>query len=512
MPTTGMTTWEGIRKNFVSDFSAALYVSLLALPLCLAIAQGSGFPPIAGLIAAIVGGLVVPAFRGSNLGINGPAAALMVIVLAGVKSMGEGDAQLGYERTLAAIAFAGVLIVLMGYLKFDRIAEFIPTAVIEGLMAAIGTIILIKQFHPLVGVSEDTNSVLESALHIPHSLQTMEPHAALIGGISVAVLVFMNSLKRFVPFLKKVPIPFVILILAIPLEMAYHLPAEPYLVNLPSDPIHGIVLPDFSAFMTLDFHFTALSIAVIVFLETLMLALAIDKLDPFRRMSNLRKETLGVGSANALSGAIGGLPLITEIVRGAANAQNGARTRLSNTYHALLLLVFLFLLKDIIQMVPVAALAAMLVVTGFRLAHPKFFIQAWRTDRWHFAVVVGTFLAIVLINVLYGILLGIALALVVAVLRGAQPKDIVRAKTRSEASGHNQMTVFVQGKLLFSNYMSLKKQLHNIPANTEVILHLREAELVDHSAGSNLIRLARHPEMANIPHLHIHWDDWRPEA
>ncbi|MFW5658947.1 MAG: SulP family inorganic anion transporter, partial [Bacteroidota bacterium] len=185
MPTTGMTTWEGIRKNFAGDFGAALYVSLLALPLSLAIAQGSGFPPIAGLIAAVVGGLVVPAFRGANLGINGPAAALMVIVLAGVEGMGAGDPELGYQRTLGAIVMAGLLVVIFGYLKLSRVAEFFPTPVIEGLMAAIGAIILIKQFHPLLGVKENTDSVLASAMHIPQSIATLEPHAALIGGISV---------------------------------------------------------------------------------------------------------------------------------------------------------------------------------------------------------------------------------------------------------------------------------------------------------------------------------------
>jgi MFS superfamily sulfate permease-like transporter len=363
IPKTGLA---GLKENWRSDLQAGFLVFLIALPLCLGISVASGFPPSAGIITAIVGGLLVSRVSGSYLTINGPAAGLIVVVLAAVQVLGDGDAMAGYRYTLAAIVVASLLQILMGVFKLGQLSSFFPSSVVHGMLAAIGIIIMATQTHVMLGVTPESGSIFSIITQLPHSLSTMSLDIALIGFLSLLILIIWPLIGS------KIPAPVLVVLLGIlfawhfDLDKVSTIDGSNYLVALPDHFLAGFYFPDFSRITTPAFWGAVLSICLVGSLDSLLTATAIDKLDPYRRSTDLDRDLTAVGLGNLVAGLIGGLPMIAEIVRSSANINYGAKTAWANFFHGLILLVFVVLFTGIIQLIPLAALAALLVYTGYR--------------------------------------------------------------------------------------------------------------------------------------------------
>jgi MFS superfamily sulfate permease-like transporter len=345
--------WAGLRQNWKQDLTAGFIVFLIALPLSVGIAIASGAPPTAGLLAAMVGGIVGSLLGGSYVTINGPAAGMIVIVLSAVESLSLGDPAHGFPRALAAIAVAGLLQVMMGLLRFGGVGLSFPSSVIHGMMMAIGVIIMSKQAHTLLGVTPQAKGILPLLAEIPHSVARLNPEIAFIGLGSLAIVIGLNLVKKGP--LKKVPAPLVAVCFGIAANLFFDIEHEhkvhsfmgdfmvgpQFLLNIPDNFFNAIVSPDFSLWSTGVFWKAVMSIALVGTIESVLSTYAVDKLDPYRRVSNLNRDLWSKGVCNAILGMIGGLPIISEIVRSRANVDSGARTRWSNFFHGVFILVSL---------------------------------------------------------------------------------------------------------------------------------------------------------------------------
>lgn len=483
----------GLKENWRYDISSGFQIFLIALPLSLGIALASGMPPMAGLIAAIVGGMLVSMISGSFVTINGPAAGLIVIIVGGVEVLGKGNMAAGYKLTLAAIVIAGILQMIFGLLKAGKLSAFFPAPAVHGMLAAIGVIIMAKQAHTVLGVKPHAKETLEVIAEIPHSIMHANPEIAIIGLICLAVTILWAFMP--IPALKKIPGPLVVVLVGVglghlfQLETAHmstlwgheHQIGPEYLINLPGSMVQGIVFPDFSQVASPTFWGVVLSIALIASLESLLSALAVDKLDVYGRRANLNRDMFAVGVGSTVSGLLGGLPMIAEIVRSSANINNGARTRWANFFHGAFMLLFLALVPSLIHQIPLAALAALLVFTGFRLASPKEFIHTYKTGPEQLAIFVTTLVCVLATDLLIGVACGIVLKLLIHSFRGVAFKDLFRLQynLHEEAPGHYQVTV--ESSAVFSNLMALKSQLESLPSGKSVTFDFSRSYLIDHS-------------------------------
>jgi MFS superfamily sulfate permease-like transporter len=375
--------FSGFKTNWKSDLISGFTVSLIALPLCLGISLASGVPPIAGIFTAIVGGIFASRVAGSHVTISGPAAGLIATTLAAVETLGGDDHAVGYPFALAAILIAGLLVVVMGLFKVGKLGDFFPSAAVHGMLAAIGIIIMVKQTYVALGVPAPKGEFLEVLAHLPIAFAALNPEILVIACISLATLIFYPMIDN--KWIRLIPAPMWVLMATIPLSFAfdlfhehhYHFAGNDYeighkfLVNLPSNLGDAIVFPDFGKATSGVFWVAVMSFALISGLESLLSAKAVDTLDPWKRKSNLNRDLFAMGAGSSIAAAIGGLPMISEIVRSSANISNGGRTQWANFFHGVFLLIFLLLLKPVIMMIPLSALAAMLIFTGFRLASPQ---------------------------------------------------------------------------------------------------------------------------------------------
>jgi MFS superfamily sulfate permease-like transporter len=493
---------EGFRKYFAADFKSGFMVFLIALPLCLGISLASGYPAIAGVFTAIVGGILGTFISNAELTIKGPAAGLIVIAVGAVTELGGGDMILGYKLALGIGVAAGIIQIVFGLLKVGILGEFFPLAAVHGMLAAIGVIIMSKQVHTVLGVGGVSGEPLELIAHIPSSIMHMNPEVALIGIISLVILIGVPLL----PFswAKKVPGPMVVLAVAIPLGLLFDLGHEhiyqwqhhdyqvgpQYLVQVPSNLLAAIVFPDFSALSTMAGWKYVIMFALVGSLESLLSAKAVDLLDPWNRRSNMDRDLLAVGIGNTLVAFIGGLPMISEIVRSSANASNGARTRFANMWHGVFLLACVALIPTLIATIPMAALAAMLVYTGFRLASPKEFIATYKVGTEQLIIFGMTLIMTLATDLLIGIAAGIVTKIVIHAVRGVPPHRAFTAKVTTEAATDADerpvITVKVEGALVFSNWLSFLKRIRSLDPKADVVVDLSNATLVDHSAMSKL--------------------------
>ena len=416
----------GLIENWRSDLLSGFLVFLIALPLCLGIAMASGFPPMAGIISAIIGGLLVSRVSGSYVTINGPAAGLIVVILDAVQSLGEGDAMAGYRFTLAAIVMASVLQVLMGVFKAGKLSAFFPTSVVHGMLAAIGIIIMAKQFHTLVGVKPEADSLIGTIAEIPHSIIEMNPEVSIIGLFGLALMIAWALIKN--KYLKMIPAPILVVMIGLALGQYFDLDhvhkylflpdaeilphheftvGPKFLVSVPEHFMAGFYFPDFSKIATYEFWIAVVSICLVGSLESLLSAAAVDKLDPYKRDSDLNRDLTAVGVGNIASGMIGGLPMIAEIVRSSANINNGAKTGWANFFHGAFLLIFVALFPRLIHEIPLASLAALLVFTGFRLASPKEFAKTLEVGLDNFVIFLATIIGVLATDLLIGVAIGI---------------------------------------------------------------------------------------------------------
>lgn len=512
IPQTG---FAGLSKNLKNDGLSGFLVFLIALPLCLAIANASGFPPIAGILTAVIGGLLCLWISNSELTIKGPAAGMIAIVAGAMADFGftEGkDAALdakAYHYVLAVGVASGVVQILFGLFKAGKLGDFFPTAAVHGLLASIGIIIMSKQIHAVLGVKPAASEPLHLIAEIPESILHLNVHITIVGLLSLALMFGLPLLKKRVRLLQVVPAQLIVLVIAIPLGKYFELQKEQVyiakeekareepkvvLVPLPPKVTDAIQFPDFHIFR--DATMTSLKwlimFSLVGTLESLLSAKAIDLLDPWQRKTNFDRDILAVGVANTASAALGGLPMISEIVRSSANITNGARTRLANTFHGIFLLLFVVLLPDLIRSIPLSALGAMLVYTGFRLASPKEFIHMYKIGAEQFAIFVITVIAVLATDLLIGIGVGVLTKFVIHLLNGVSPRAFFTTSVTTEESSPNHVKMTVRRAAIFSHWIGLKKQIErHLFADKDLTIDLAQTKLVDHTVMEKLHELER---------------------
>lgn len=490
----------GLKENWKTDMVSGFILFLIALPLSLGIALASGMPPMAGIIAAVVGGMLVSQISGSYVTINGPAAGLIVVILGSVERLGGGAT--GYHSTLAAIVVAGTILFILGRLKAGELGEFFPLSVVHGMLASIGIIIMAKQIHIMLGVKPLAKDPLGLLAEVPKSLTIMNPEIALIGIISLVILIAHALIRN--KKIKAIPIPLVVVAIAIFLGLHfdfehihhYFYSGKDYLIDpskclvlLPASFLQALTFPDFSQVASGAFWFSAISITLIQGVETLLSVAAVDKLDIYKRKAKLSKDVGAVGLGTAVSGAIGGLPMIAEIVRSTANVAAGAKTRWSNFFHGVFMLSFVVLGASVIDMIPMAALAAILVVTGFRLASPKSFKETYALGPEQLVFFVVTIIATLATDLLIGVSIGIATKFILHLIAGVPPSVLFKVDA-TVTNKEDETDVLVKKAAIFSNYISLKKILNSIPKSEYIVLDLSDCVLVDHSVMERLHQYA----------------------
>jgi len=488
----------GLKASWREDIGAGFLVFLIALPLCLGVAVASGFPPMAGILSAGIGGLLVSRINGSYITITGPAAGLIVVILNAVQSLGEGDAMAGYRYTLAVIVVAGALQILLGVYKAGRLAAFFPASVVHGMLAAIGIIIMAKQIPVMAGVKVEAGThatMLSSIAQLPHGLAYFIPETTFIALVGIAILIGWPRIKN--RFLRKIPAPIVVILSGMVLEQVFDLsqlhPGESFmvpkdliigpdfLVSIPDSLLASIFFPDFSKIFTMAFWQSVIAICLVGSLESLLSAAAVDKLDPQQRYSDLNRDLRAVGIGNVVAGLIGGLPMIAEIVRSSANIDAGAQTGWSNFFHGAFLLLFVMAFPHVIDTIPLASLAALLVYTGFRLASPDAFARTMDVGKEQFALFVITIVGVLSTNLLAGVLIGIAAKLLIHVGRGVPLKNLLAISYRIQHKAPGTCVVHVRGSAIFSNFLALKSALAELPAGKTIIFDLSDAYLIDHT-------------------------------
>jgi MFS superfamily sulfate permease-like transporter len=502
LPKAGLT---GLLQSWRSDVVAGFLVFLIALPLCLGIAMASGFPPQAGIISAIVGGLLVSRINGSFVTITGPAAGLIVVILDSVQELGAGDAMAGYRYTLAAIFFAGLIQVAMGLMKAGKMSAFFPASAVHGMLAAIGLIIIAKQIHVMLGVKPDAQTLFETIGAIPASLRDMNPEVAIIGFCGLGILAAWTLVGK--TRLKAIPAPLLVVLIGMALAKYFDLEDEhkylflpnaewlphheftlgpKFLVTLPQNFFAGFAFPDFHRAGELVFWRQVFTIALVGSLESLLSAAAVDKLDPYKRTSDLNRDVAAVGLGNAICGLIGGLPMIAEIVRSSANVNYGARTGWANFFHGLFLLFFVAVFPRLIHEIPLASLAALLVFTGYRLASPREFRKTLAIGWDQLAVFVITIVGVLATDLLIGVAIGVVAELMFHLWRSIEWRDVILLNRSVEETEPGVYHVQVAGAAFFGNYLALKSDLSAIPAGRTVIFDLSETSSVDHTVMENL--------------------------
>lgn len=492
VPATGLS---GLKAHWRQDIRSGFLVFLIALPLCLGVSVASGFPPMAGILTTVIGGLLVSRINGSYVTINGPAAGLIVVIYSSVQALGQGDAMAGYRYTLAAIVVTGLLQILLGFRKAGRLAAFFPASVVHGMLAAIGIIIMAKQIPVMVGVKTEDGTMLSAIAQLPHGLAYFIPEIAFIALVGMGILIGWPSISH--PILKKVPAPILVILSGMALGQVFDLahlhPGEDFmlpkdvivgpdfLVAIPDRLLDSLYLPDFSKIFTLAFWQSVIAIGLVGTLETLLSAAAVDKLDPHHRYSDLNRDLRAVGIGNTVAGLIGGLPMIAEIVRSSANVDGGAQTGLSNFFHGALLLLFVVVFPQMIDTIPLASLAALLVYTGFRLTSPAAFAKTLDVGREQLALFVITILGVLATNLLAGVLIGIAAKLLMHVGRGVPLRNLLTISYRLERNVPGTSVIRVRGSAIFSNFLSLKSELAGLPDGETIIFDLSDAYLIDHT-------------------------------
>ncbi|MDF1583282.1 MAG: SulP family inorganic anion transporter [Methyloprofundus sp.] len=474
-------------QHLKQDIPAGIVVFLVALPLCLGIAMASGAPLFAGLIAGMIGGLVISWASGSQLSVSGPAAGLTVIVFNAIEQLGS------YAGFLVAVVLAGILQLIFGYLRGGIIGAFFPSAVIKGMLAAIGLILIIKQIPHAVGYDVsfegDDSYMMETATsslqELIASFSSISIDSSLIAGVALLIIMIWETsfMKRFA-LVKLFPgaliavmwgIGFNMLALDLFPDLAVtgkHLVTLPVTADIDQF-IQLFQLPDFSFLSHPNIYLIALTLAIIASLETLLSLEAVDKIDPLKRIAPTNRELKAQGLGNIISGMIGGLPITSVIVRSSANINAGGQTRIASFIHGLLLVLSVMYLTTLLNLIPLACLAAILLQTGYKLAKPKLFINLYKQGWGQFLPFIITVIAILVTDLLQGIIIGIAVGLYF----------VIRAHYHASISlkeEDNHFTLTLHKDVSFLNKALLRKMLLQITENSTVTIDASQAQFIDH--------------------------------
>lgn len=458
---------------------------LVALPLCLGIALGSGAPPFAGLLAGMAGGIIVGLISGSHLSVSGPAAGLTVIVAAAILQLGD------FHQFLLAVIIAGLLQIIFGLLKAGKLGEYVPNNVIRGMMAAIGLILILKQIPHLVGYDHDFegdedfvqmdgentfSEILQAAFKI-------SPGAALIGLISMAILLLWetkyfkkNKSLKFIPGTLVVVIVGIVYTLLSQGSLGWGI-AEEHLVTVPkvekfSDWIFELRFPDWNAWTNIHVWTIGITIALVASLESLLGIEAVDKLDPLKRNTPSSLELIAQGVGNITSGLIGGIPVTSVVVRSTANISAGATHKTSAILHGLWLVISVIFFPFVLNQIPLASLAAILIFVGYKLVKPSIFIEIWKQGKIQFIPFIVTLVAILSIDLLKGIGIGLLVGLFFVIKR-----NFKKGIALHEHDG-NYLIRFQQ-EVTFLNRPLLKETLAKIPAHAHLLMDLSRNERMD---------------------------------
>lgn len=495
LPETG---WQGVKSHWRNDLIAAFSVALVALPLGLGIAYASGAPPITGVFSAIVGGLITTFIRGTHVAINGPPTGTIAILIYATNVLGT-DVVSGYRYVLAAIIFAGVLQIVLGLFKMGSWGNIFPSSVINGMLAAIGIIIVGKQLPSALGVIDESTSIIRSLINIPVNLYKANPFTTIIALNTVMILAVHHKIKsKFVHF---IPATIWAVVFAIPLVYVFDFfeystiqifhrsyDIGPYfLVRIPNNILDSIILPDFSKVHLPIFWLIVFSIALISSIENLLSAKAVDKLDPYNRKSNLNKDLVAEGISTMICGMVGGLPITTTIIRSSININHGAKTQWSNFYHGIIVLAFLIIFADVIQKIPLAALAGILIFTGYRLAAPRVFKDTYAKGPEQLVNFVITLIATLFYGLIWGIVIGMLSALTIQmILSKISPRAFFMHMFFATANivhikKDNYFYIKIRGVANFFNLLKINNQFTKIPKSERILMDFAHTKLIDYS-------------------------------
>lgn len=472
-----------------ADLLSGMVVFLVALPLCLGIAVASGAPPFAGIICGIIGGVLVGALSNSNVSVSGPAAGLIAIVLLAVT-------QLGYENFLVAVMIAGAIQLTLGFAKAGGISSYFPTSVIEGMLVAIGIIIIKKELPHAIGYDLENEGDFYSYQllkedqgffgEIIHSFNFAHTGAITVAIVSLTILIAFNKISALKK-IKALPGALVAVLAGILINEGYQifqpslLIANEHLVTLPKAAsiggfINQFTLPNFNGLSNPQVWITGITIAVVASIETLLCLEAGDKMDPNKRYSNANTELKAQGIGNIVSGLIGGLPMTSVIVRTTANINAGAKTKFSAIFHGLLLLLSVVAIPGILNMIPMASLAAILIMIGWKLASPKVFKHMWQSGLQQFIPFIVTVIAVVFTDLLKGVGIGLVVS-IFYILKGNMKLAYRFSKEKYNAGE----TVYIDlaQEVSFLNKAAIKQTLSDLPTNSKVIVDAGNTVYID---------------------------------
>lgn len=489
--------------NLKNDLPSSIIVFFVALPLCLGIALASGAPLFGGLIAGIVGGIIVGSLSGSALGVSGPAAGLASIVLGAITDLGV------YEAFLLAVVLAGIIQLVLGFLKAGFIGYFFPSSVIKGMLSGIGIIIILKQIPHAFGYDGDYEGDMDfiqsdgqtTFSELINMLDYISPPAILLAVVSLFLLVFWEKvLAKKNKFFTIIQGPIVVVILGIVYELvtnvylpSWSISAE-HLVSVPVAKDVGsffgqFSLPDFSYITDYRIYLYGFTIAIVASLETLLSVEATDKLDPKKRVTPTNRELIAQGTGNLISGFIGGLPITQVIVRSSANIQSGGKTKLSGIIHGFLLLISVILIPNVLNYIPKAVLASVLFMVGFKLAKPSLFRSMYSLGLKQFIPFVITIIGVVY-NLLVGIGLGVAVAIFIIVRNNYRNSHFMHIKERDDEKHHVTMTL--SEEVTFLNKGAILKALNRLPNGTELTIDMTKSVKIDYDVYEIIANFKKH--------------------
>jgi len=479
-------------KDIKHDLPAGIVVFFVAVPLCLGIALASGAPLFSGIIAGIIGGIVVGMASGSPLGVSGPAAGLAVIVFSSIATLGG-----SWEAFLTAVVLAGIIQLILGFVKAGFIAYFFPSSVIKGMLTGIGLLIILKQIPHALGWDKDIEgdyAFLQADgqttfTEIFKAFEFITPGAVIIALLSLAILILWDLvlIKKHKIF-ELIQGPIVVVLLGIAMNYLYQNEFQNFTLNADQvvripvpENITGFfnqfTFPDFSALKNIEVWKIAFVIAVVASLETLLCVEATDKLDPYKRITPTNRELKAQGLGNLLSGLIGGLPITQVIVRSSANISFGGKTKMSAILHGVFLLLSALTIARILNMIPLASLAAILLMVGYKLAKPSLFKQMYKLGREQFIPFIATVIGILFTDLLKGISIGMAVA-IFYILRDNFRNPFQRVKNE-ELKGEEHLVVLSEG-VSFLNKGKILQMLNDIPANSKVVIDGTKSKTIHH--------------------------------